>query len=143
VHQLPGVRQIVLKVIRQRYAGHPIWVRNTLPANPAWRGKPQILKYLGGQAIAADLHASGIASNHGFAGVYGFDRADYAACFKVWLDAARPGMLIMCHPATTPYPNDAIAQQRVVEYRFFSSEQCGRMLSAAQVNLTRLSSSSA
>lgn len=139
VHQLPGVRQILLKVIQRRYAGHPIWVRNTLPANRAWRGKPQILKYLGGQAIAADLQISGIRSNRGFAGVYGFDRADYATCFKTWLDAAQPGMLVMCHPATAPYPDDAIAQQRMVEYEFFNSEQYIQVLAAAQVELVRLS----
>lgn len=139
VHQFQGVRQILLKVIKRRYADHAIWVRNTVPANPAWRGKPQILKYLGGQAIATDLQTSGIRSNRGFAGVYGFDRADYAACFKTWLDAAQPGMLVMCHPATAPYPDDVIAQQRVVEYEFFSSEQYIQMLAAAQVELVRLS----
>lgn len=139
VHQLPGVRQVLLKTIQRRYAGHPVWVRNTVPANPAWRGKPQILKYLGGQSLAADLQAAGIASNHGFAGVYGFDRADYAACFQVWLDAAQPGMLIMCHPATEAYPDDEIAQQRVVEYRYFTSEKFTGMLAAAQLRLERLS----
>lgn len=140
VHQLPGVRQILLQVIKRRYAGHPLWVRNTVPANPAWRGKPQILKYLGGEDLAAGLKISGIASNHGFAGVYGFDRADYGVCFKGWLDAAQPGMLIMCHPATEAYPDDAIAQQRVVEYRFFRSQEYLDMLSAAQLKLARLSS---
>lgn len=139
VHQLPGVRPILLKVMQQRYPGHAIWVRNTVPANTAWRGKPQILKYLGGQALAAALKTEGIASNRGFAGVYGFDREDYATCFKVWLDAAQAGMLIMCHPATAPYPDDEIALQRVVEYNFFCSEECGAMLSAAQVKLVRLS----
>lgn len=140
VHQLPGVRQVLLKTITQRYAGHPIWVRNTMPANSAWRGKPQILKYLGGQALAAELKTVSIASNLGFAGVYGFDREDYATCFKIWLDAAQAGMLIMCHPASAAYPDDAIAQQRVVEYRYFRSEECGVMLAAAQVELVRLSS---
>lgn len=140
VHQLPGVRQILLQVIKRRYSGHPLWVRNTVPANPAWRGKPQILKYLGGADLAAGLKISGIASNHGFAGVYGFDRADYGVCFKGWLDAAQPGMLIMCHPATEAYPDDAIAQQRVVEYHFFRSQEYLDMLAAAQLKLARLSS---
>ncbi len=139
VHQLPGVRRIVLKLIQQRYPGHPIWVRNTVPANPAWRGKPQILKYLGGQSLATDLQAAGIASNRGFAGVYGFDQEDYGACFKAWLDAAQPGMLMMCHPATAPYPDDEIALQRVVEYNFFRSEEYAVMLDAASLRLERLS----
>ncbi len=140
VHQLPGVRQIVLQVIKRRYAGKPIWVRNTVPANPAWGGKPQILKYLGGQKLAAGLNVSGIKTNHGFAGVYGFDRADYGNCFKEWLAAAQPGMLIMCHPATEVYPDDEIARQRVVEYNFFRSQEYLDMLAAAKLKLARLSS---
>lgn len=139
VHQLLGVRQILLQVIKRRYAGRPLWVRNTVPANPAWRGKPQILKHLGGQALAASLNVSGIKTNHGFAGVYGFDREDYAACFDGWLAAAQPGMLIMCHPATKVYPDDVIAQQRVVEYRYFRSQQYLDMLDAAKIKLVRLS----
>ncbi|RQO38762.1 hypothetical protein DBR37_00290 [Herminiimonas sp. KBW02] len=140
VHQLPGVRQIVLQVIKRRYAGKQIWVRNTVPANPAWRGKPQILKYLGGQKLAAGLHVSGIKTNHGFAGVYGFDRTDYGNCFKDWLAAAQPGMLIMCHPATEVYPDDEIARQRVVEYNFFRSQEYLDLLAAARLKLARLSS---
>ncbi len=139
VHQFAGVRKILLQVIKRRYAHHPIWIRNTVPANSAWGGKSQILKYLGGQSLAKDLQVAGIVSNKGFAGVYGFDQADYAACFKVWLDAAQAGMLIMCHPATEAYPDDEIAQQRVVEYRFFQSEQFEQMLSASQTKLVRLS----
>lgn len=139
VHQLPGVRQILLKAIKRRYAGHPLWVRNTVPADASWGGKAQILKLLGGQALAAGLKVSGIKSNHGFAGVYGFDREDYDACFKQWLDAAQPGMLIMCHPATEVYPDDVIAKQRVLEYHFFRSQQYLDMLAAAQLKLTRLS----
>lgn len=139
VHQFAGVRQILLKVIKRRYADHAIWVRNTVPANSEWNGKPQILKYLGGQSLAKDLQNARVASNNGFAGVYGFDQADYAACFQAWLDAAQAGMLIMCHPATEAYPDDEIAQQRLVEYRFFQSEQFEQMLSASQTKLVRLS----
>ncbi len=139
VHQFAGVRQILMKVIKRRYADQAIWVRNTVPANPAWRGKPQILKYLGGQSLAKDLQSARVASNKGFAGVYGFDQEDYAACFKVWLDAAQAGMLIMCHPATAAYPDDEIALQRVLEYNFFRSEECATMLDAASLRLERLS----
>ena len=48
-------------------------------------------------------------------------------------------MLIMCHPATEAYPDDEIAQQRVVEYRYFTSEKFTGMLAAAQLRLERLS----
>jgi predicted glycoside hydrolase/deacetylase ChbG (UPF0249 family) len=139
VHQLPGVRQALLQVLNARYGDAPIWVRNTVPANPAWRGKPLILKLLGGAMTATALRGLGIPSNKGFAGVYGFDRPDYEACFAEWLEAAVPGMLIMCHPAAALGSNDEIAAQRVVEYRFLQSAGFLPMLRGMGVELTPLS----
>ena len=139
VHQLRGVRQVLLEVLNSRYPGMPIWVRNTLPANPAWRGKALILKYLGGNAIARDLRTAGMRTNQGFGGVYGFDRPDYGACMRNWLTAAQAGMLIMCHPGAAPYPDDVIAMQRVVEYLYLQSAEFGEMLEALQIRLARLS----
>jgi predicted glycoside hydrolase/deacetylase ChbG (UPF0249 family) len=139
VHQLPGVRQVLLQVLDSRYPGLPIWVRNTVPASAAWRGKPVILKLLGGAMTATALRGLGISSNQGFAGVYGFDRPDYAACFAEWLQAAKPGMLIMCHPAAAVGEHDSIAAQRLVEYRFFQSPAFLSMLQGAGVALAPLS----
>jgi predicted glycoside hydrolase/deacetylase ChbG (UPF0249 family) len=139
VHQLPGVRQVLLQVLESRYAGMPIWVRNTVPASPAWRGKPIVLKLLGGAMTATALRGAGVPSNRGFAGAYGFDRADYGVCFAEWLAAAAPGMLIMCHPAATVGSGDDIAVQRVVEYRFFQSPEFVNMLREAGVALAPLS----
>ncbi|MDB5990826.1 MAG: hypothetical protein JWQ10_2229 [Herbaspirillum sp.] len=139
VHQLPGVRQVLLQVLESRYADSPIWVRNTVPASAAWRGKPVILKLLGGAMTATALRGAGVFSNRGFAGVYGFDRMDYAACFAEWLRAAAPGMLIMCHPAAAVGSDDEIAAQRLVEYRFLKSPEFFRMLQGAGVALTPLS----
>lgn len=139
VHQLPGVRQVLIKVLQRRYADKPIWVRNTVPADLTWKGKPQILKLLGGQVTADHLYYESIPTNDGFGGVYGFDRADYDACFRDWLKAARPGMLIMCHPATAPYPHDDIAKQRVIEHAFLQSFDCVRALDQAHVQLAKLS----
>jgi predicted glycoside hydrolase/deacetylase ChbG (UPF0249 family) len=141
VHQFPGVRQVLLKVLEDRYGDRPVWVRNTVPASPRWRGKPQLLKLLGGAMTATALRAMGIHSNHGFAGVYGFDRPDYAACFAEWLQAATPGMLIMCHPAAAVADggDDSIAAQRVIEYRFLASPQFLAMLHDAGVVLAPLS----
>jgi len=139
VHQLRGVRQILLKTLQSRYPGMDIWIRNTVPANPAWRGKAAILKHLGGAAIARALHTASIRSNNGFAGVYGFDRADYDGCFAEWLRVARPGMLIMCHPGARVHAGDAIADQRLIEYQFLCSAAFDEMLNAAHVRLLPLS----
>ncbi|MDY7577793.1 ChbG/HpnK family deacetylase [Herbaspirillum sp. RTI4] len=140
VHQLPLVRQVLLQVVQQRYAGQPLWIRNTLPADLRWGGKSRILQWLGGAALARDLQRAGLHSNRGFAGVYGFDRSDYDACFAGWLKAAAPGMLIMCHPATEIHGGDPIAAQRLVEYRFLRSPEFTAMLASAGVHLAPLSS---
>lgn len=139
VHQLPGIRQAMLQVLKKRYADRPIWVRNTVPADINWRGKAQILKVLGGQVTADNLYYVDMPTNDGFAGVYGFDRPDYDVCFSDWLKAARPGMLMMCHPATTAHAGDEIAQQRLVEYAFLASQACSSALDAAHVELVKLS----
>lgn len=139
VHQLPGVRQVVLQVLEARYGDLPVWVRNTVPASAAWRGKPVLLKLLGGAMTATALRGLGVPSNRGFAGVYGFDRPDYAACFAEWLRAAAPGMLIMCHPAAAVGANDEIAAQRLVEYHFLRSPEFLAMLQGAGVRLAPLS----
>lgn len=161
VHQLRGVREVLLEVLARRYprgspsgsglatqgvGGHAAtrpWVRNTVPADPDWRGKPRVLAQLGGHAFATELSRHGMPSNRGFAGVYGFDRPDYGACFAQWLQAAQPGMLIMCHPAREAQEADgapdSIAAQRLVEHRYFMSSAYPEALRAANVQLRKLS----
>lgn len=140
VHQFRGVRDVLLQVLEQRYPGSKPWIRSTVPASRHWRGKPKILELLGGKALTVELSRRGLPGNHGFAGVYGFDRPDYAACFAEWLQAAQPGMLIMCHPAKDQLgDHDSIAAQRVVEYRYFTSPAYPDALRAAGVQVQRLS----
>jgi predicted glycoside hydrolase/deacetylase ChbG (UPF0249 family) len=139
VHQLPMVRDALLKVIKQRYPQRTPWIRNTRPANPQWGGKAIVLNYLGGSTLFRKLKKASIPSNNGFAGVYGFNTDNYAGCFEEWLKAASRGMLVMCHPATTLDKNDAISAQRLVEYQFFCSEQFPQMLAQHEVQLDRLS----
>jgi predicted glycoside hydrolase/deacetylase ChbG (UPF0249 family) len=149
VHQFRGVREVLLQVLAQRYPrgsspgtdGKKPWVRNTVRASHGWRGKAQVLELLGGKALATALSRRGLSSNHGFAGVYGFDRPDYGVCFAQWLKAAKPGMLIMCHPARATQESgghDPIAAQRLVEHRYFSSPAYPEALRAAGVQVQRL-----
>ncbi|MES2934966.1 MAG: ChbG/HpnK family deacetylase [Pseudomonadota bacterium] len=139
VHQLPAVRDVLLDTLATRYRGQAVWVRNVLAADPRWGGKTRVLEILGGKALHAKLLAAKIATNQGFAGVYGFDTDDYAGRFAQWLQPARPGMLVMCHPGTSEDGNDPITRQRLVEYRFFKSEQFAVLLEGAGLRLERLS----
>jgi chitin disaccharide deacetylase len=139
VHQLPVVREVLLETLALRYAAHRIWVRNTVPAHRQWRGKALILKHLGGMALAKQLMKAKIATNQGFAGVYGFDTANYSGQVDEWLKQARMGMLMMCHPGVSVHENDVIANQRPVEYRFLNSPDFSTMLDSHKVELKRLS----
>lgn len=149
VHQLSGVREVLLQVLAQRYpesrsagtGSKTPWVRNTVRASPSWRGKARVLELLGGEALATELSRRSLPSNHGFAGVYGFDRTDYGVCFAQWLKAAQPGMLVMCHPARAAQESgghDPIAAQRLVEHRYFTSGAYPEALRAAGVQVQRL-----
>lgn len=139
VHQLPGVRQIMLQVLKQRYPERAVWVRNTVPADASWRGKPHLLKLLGGQVTADHLRYEQVPTNDGFAGVYDGNRTDYDSCFAAWLAVARAGMLIMCHPAAAQRGHKAITRQHMFEYDFLRSYDCARMLDSARVRLAKLS----
>ncbi|MDF3823220.1 ChbG/HpnK family deacetylase [Leptospira sp. 96542] len=158
-HQLRGVREVLLEVLARRYPqassaspqdGTPglggarpqPWIRNTVPADPTWGGKPKVLALLGGRALATELAGRGLPSNQCFAGVYGLYRPDYGSLGGQWLRAARPGMLLMCHPASEAIDSagpDPIAAQRRVEHRYFMSPAYPEALRAAGVQLRRLS----
>lgn len=140
IHQFPHIRDALLHVLTTRYPNQTLWIRNTLPAYPHWGRKSQALKYLGGTSLARMLRQQSIPTNHGFAGVYGFDQPDYAHCFKNWLTHATESMLIMCHPANTVADHDPIAPQRVIEYQFFNSSFFTEQLNRYQIKLIRLSS---
>jgi len=140
VHQLPVVRDTLLTVLERRYDGaRRPWLRNTVAANPVWRGKPRWLERFGGSALRQQLDERALPTNCGFAGVYGFDNVDYLTQFGSWLDSAEDGMLIMCHPGASPDPADPISAARLREYAFFRSEQFPAMLGAYHIRLDRLS----
>lgn len=141
VHQFPVVRDVLLELIEARYGKRTPWVRTTQAGSGSEFSSPKqaLLALLGGRALARRLMAAGIASNAGFAGVYGFDSDDYAGLFEQWLARAREGTLLMCHPAVTSCAHDPIGRQRQREYGFFSSDAFAPMLAARAVRLVRLS----
>lgn len=127
VHQMPIVRDCMLEELSRRYGPGPMpWVRSTRPAGTLWRSpKAAAIACLGGWRTARLLQRAGIAMNHGFAGVYGFD-ADNTDAYRIhmrrWLaQMPRSGGLLMCHPATDAVPGDAIAAQRIVEFEYLAS----------------------
>lgn len=162
VHQLPGVREAMLRELARRYGAPSAWprVRSTVPVGRLWRDpKSTIIALLGGWTLTAQLRRLDAPANRGFAGVYGFDApttAAYGARMARWLeqlppqvpvavDAATaprgpgrpmPGSLLMCHPAAGEVPGDPIGAQRPLELAYLASDEFGQLLHRLHVRIT-------
>lgn len=118
VHQLRGIRETLLSVIRERY-GNRMAMRTTSPR--AWRGaKAALIATLGGRALARELGARGWVTNRDFAGVYDFStRVPYAERVARWLGDLIDLGLLMCHPRMPDETQPASGRE--AEYAFLSS----------------------
>ena len=141
VHQLPGVRTVLLRALQAR--GQRPWLRCTLPRH----GVPQTLKatfigLLGARLLQRDAQAAGFATNRRLLGVYGFSgsAAAHAARLAAWLAAAHDGDLLVCHSAL-PGPaaaGDPIAAARRAEHQLLAGDAFGRLLAQQRVRVARL-----
>ncbi len=135
VHQFPQIREVLLKVLTQRYPDKRLWLRHTLPPRPTFQLglKPWLLAALGGYTFRRQLKQQQWPTHASFLGVYNFT-GDYAAHFQQWLALAQPHSLIMCHPSSQADPGDGIGAQRVVEYEFLSrlNQDSGSVAHSAQ-----------
>jgi predicted glycoside hydrolase/deacetylase ChbG (UPF0249 family) len=139
IHQLPGLRQALLKVLYSRYGAHATWIRSTQPAQ---RGadKATIVALLGGYSLHRALNRASLRHNPYFFGVYGFNALTpeaYGVYMAHWLRSAPPGTLIMCHPANAPVTGDAISAQRTIEYAYLASPAFGELLQSCDVQLVQ------
>ena len=104
VHQLAGIRKIVVETVRRRYPSCAFYVRNCSDRIVATFGHGhQIGRTFSvgglGLGFAALLRESGIPTNTAFRGVRSFAASEnYADLFAGWLRNIPDGALIMCHP---------------------------------------------
>lgn len=129
VHGLPGVRDVFLEVVAQRYAG---------PAKPYIRVSGDCLNRIAARRVAISkalqltlltagfrrrVKALGFPLNNGFAGFSPFDPAQsYAEQFASYLVAPGTRHLVMCHPGDldAELPGlDPVVATREQEQRFF------------------------
>lgn len=143
IHQLPGIRDLLLETIFTYYGAHPkLWIRSTQPCSKHLGSKSKLLGLLGGNTFTKRLHKYKLQTNHRFLGVYNFDihsPEDYAAHMSIWLKHAQDGALLMCHPAAQIVPNDAIGKQRWAEYNYLTSSACQQLFAQHNIRLTCLS----
>lgn len=120
VHQLPLVREAMLRQVARHWPGGKPWVRLAWPRR--YRGlKAALIGALGGDGLRWRLRDAGILCNPDFAGVYSLSpEADYRRLMQSWLADLAPGGLVMCHPAlATIGPEDGPAStgMRLSEWR--------------------------
>ncbi|WP_077034858.1 ChbG/HpnK family deacetylase [Pelomonas sp. KK5] len=126
VHQLPVIRDELLHELARR-AAPPPWLRSTrrargLPLSPVERFKGWFIERLGAQALAQLAREQGLMQNRRLLGVYDFagGPARYAALLDVWVAAARPGDLLMCHPSGAHDAGDPLSAARRSEFAVLS-----------------------
>ena len=143
VHQLPGIGDLLLEVMRRRL-GPEAWVRYCDEPLPAlWmlgvcRAKAGGISLLG-RSFARAGRRQGIPGNAGFRGVYDFTgRIPYDRLFARFLSPPRDGMLVMCHPGLVdPHlaAADPVTVAREREYEFLRGPGFQVALDAAGVRL--------
>jgi len=143
VHQLPMVRDALLRVLPPAGRGRP-WIRDT--GRPRTRGLPWrsqakawVIAALGAGGLRHRARLLGIQQNPGFLGVYDFDGgvAAYERCMVAWLAQAQDGDVLMCHPALGDHPGDGLSAQRQAEYQVLSGAGMQHWLDTHQLMIDR------
>src|SRR3990167_1627949 len=140
VHQLPGVRDILIELHRdQKWTG---FLRNTSNGfndylSLAGFPKQQLIALLGGNTFRNRLIKNNIPTNTSFAGIYNFKNAvHYRNYFKHFLKISNPGGLIMCHPGMRSQDiHDPLYQSRYHEFDYLMSNEFLTDLEAASLAL--------
>ena len=152
IHQFPGIRSSLLRVLRARYSSlnERPWVRVS-QVRPAHL-KSRVISLTGAQRLKEMLVAEGFNLSPLLLGVYGFNlnQPQYRAAFNEWLNliqqmqatdqdlsAHKLPPTIMCHPGMQAQVGDAIGSARCVEFEYLSSEAFRNDLSAASLRLVR------
>jgi predicted glycoside hydrolase/deacetylase ChbG (UPF0249 family) len=149
VHQLPGVREVLLEELTRRYAGALPWLRSTrtgrAPSHPraSWRdaAKARVIAALGARGLGAAARRGGFAQNARLWGVYDFAGGEAAFLQRLdgWLAACGDGDLLMCHPGATRDAGDDLIDARVGEFRVLAGEAFGAVLRDRCIELAPLS----
>ncbi len=146
VHQLAGIRKIVVQAVRRRYPSATFYVRNCSDrivatfGHGCQIGRSFVIGGLG-SGFANLLRENGIATNTAFRGVRSFVAAEnYGDLFAGWLRAIPDGALIMCHPGQVDASlaaRDSVTAPREAEFAFLAGPGAATALEQAGVQVQR------
>jgi chitin disaccharide deacetylase len=129
VHQLPLVRDIIIKTWQQRlkpdaYIRHTFQGEGKFQPHKGWF-KRLIIRACGGRTFKKRLNQLNVPHNPSFSGVYNFtNEEEYSRLFPLFLQQIGEGGIIMCHPGLeVKEDTDPIALARYREYQYFMSDQ--------------------
>jgi predicted glycoside hydrolase/deacetylase ChbG (UPF0249 family) len=146
VHQFPAIREVLVELLAERYRDRLPWLRNARrPPGAAAFGKPWLIERLGCAGLSRLASEHGFAQNRNLLGVYNFagGAADYLARLAAWLEAAQPGDLLICHPATAGDADDAILAARLRECEVLTGAAFGELLARSRLRVGPLGSMAA
>jgi predicted glycoside hydrolase/deacetylase ChbG (UPF0249 family) len=138
VHQLPGVRDVLLEALAAR--GWRPWLRSTRRPMGLASSKARLIEALGAAGLAQKAQAQGFRQNRRLLGVYAFDAdtATYLQSMRRWLALATDGDLLMCHPAAGRCGSAPHAAARCREHEFLAGAGFATMLAEARVRIAPL-----
>lgn len=146
VHQLPGIRDVVLELWQRRLAARGAWLRVTdeplaaIVRRGVERTKTGIVALLG-RRLGRQARVRGIPVNDSFTGVHDFSgRVPYERLFARFLTGARGRHLVMCHPGEVDdalRAVDDVTATREEELRFFESAAFPSLVAGRGLALAR------
>ncbi len=148
VHQLPIIRDAVLKLWADGILGRGTWLRVCdAPVATILRRRISTAKSLILAGFARNLRrqarGAGIRTNAAFSGIRSFvEPAAYGALFERFVMDAQDNLLVMCHPGIVDdvlRAVDPVTASREEEFRFFASDAFPSLLSQNELLLARLS----
>lgn len=149
VHQLPGVLPRLLRALERRYGNRRPWLRHTAPGMQSRiplkeSAKARLIGTLGAGSVARVARCDGWRTNRRMLGVYDFHGGPrrYAQLLHHWLNNARDGDLLMCHPAL-PGAADKLGNQRAAEFAVLAGPELGQWMSRNGVQVARANWSTA
>lgn len=134
IHSFPIIRDVLIKVIKERFPIQTPYVRTLTPMLHGTDSRLKALIVKGASyGFSRTLDDQRIRHNSHFGGMYSLHAlAPYGNFMRLWLHQASSGTLIMCHPGLAPlHPTfDPIQVARVGEYAYLSShafqEDCAK-----------------
>lgn len=140
VHQLPGLRRIILDMA-EHVQPLPALRSTARVLGPGFGVKRWLIAHTGGRALERELAQRVIARNPALLGAYDFAAPNYQALMRGWL-AALPagGGLLFCHPGARQAGDapDPIHAARARELAYLGSVAFDADLAAAKVRLGRV-----